>query len=135
MKDRGFVDTNLWIYLYSDADKGKDVRSLVDKHFEDLTISTQVLGEFFHATTRKGIKSKLEARKIILDLTNNFRVVEVLQPAVFKAMTISIKYNYSYWDCLILASAIESNCSVLYTEDMHHGQIVDDCIRIVNPFT
>lgn len=128
MKDRVFIDTNLWMYLYSDAEKGKSIKTLVDKHFENLIISTQVLGEFFYAMTRKGLKNKSEARKIVLNLTNNFLVVEVLQSSVFNAMAINMKYSYSYWDSLILASALESNCSSLYTEDMQNGQIIEECI-------
>ena len=48
---------------------------------------------------------------------------------------VSRKYSYSYWDSLIIASALESNCSILYTEDMQDGQIIEDRLRIMNPFS
>jgi predicted nucleic acid-binding protein len=49
-------------------------------------------------------------------------------------MDIMKKFNYSYWDCLILASALENNCTILYTEDMQDGQTVEGKLKILNPF-
>ena len=40
----------------------------------------------------------------------------------------------AYWDSIIVASALENRCSILYTEDMQHGQVVDQRLTIVNPF-
>jgi predicted nucleic acid-binding protein len=40
----------------------------------------------------------------------------------------------SNWDSLIVASALESQCSILYTEDLQHGQVIDQVLTIVNPF-
>ncbi|MBX6423467.1 PIN domain-containing protein [Thermosulfurimonas sp. F29] len=51
-----------------------------------------------------------------------------------KAMFVKEKYKYNYWDSLIIASALENDCSVLYTEDMQHGQIIEGRLKIVNPF-
>ncbi len=47
---------------------------------------------------------------------------------------IKKKYAYSYWDSLIIASALESNCSIIYTEDMQDGQILENRLKITNPF-
>ena len=44
------------------------------------------------------------------------------------------KYAYSYWDSLILASALENNCPIIYTEDMQSGQIIEDSLKIINPY-
>ncbi len=137
MSDKIFVDTNLWVYLYaddSDKEKTETISSLVDKYFENITISTQVLGEFFHVLTRKGLKEKEEARQMGLDISSSFNVVEVLQSTVIRAMDISIRNGYSYWDSLILAVALENNCSILYTEDMQDGQILENRLKITNPF-
>lgn len=137
MSDKIFIDTNLWVYLYaddSDKEKTDDIRSLVDNHFEDIIISTQVLGEFFHVLTRKGLKGKEEARQMVLDMAANFTSMEVLQTSVVKAMDISIRDGYSYWDSLILAVALDNYCSILYTEDMQDGQIIEERLKIENPF-
>ena len=42
-------------------------------------------------------------------------------------------HGFSYWDSLILAAALEAGCSTLYSEDMQHGQIVDESLTILNP--
>ena len=52
MSDKVFLDTNLWIYLYSDKVKGRKVKQLVDERFESIVVSTQVLGELFHVLTK-----------------------------------------------------------------------------------
>lgn len=134
MRDKIFVDTNLWVYLYSDKPKGNIVKEFFDKHFANVTISTQVLGELFSVLTKKDFKTKEEARDIISDLAMNFRVREINKSFVFKATEVSIKYKYSYWDSLIIASALEDDCSILYSEDLQHGQVIEDRLKIVNPF-
>jgi predicted nucleic acid-binding protein len=68
---------------------------------------------------------------MILYLVSNFSVAEILQPSVMKAIDLSILYGYSYWDSL----TIDNGCSILYTEDMQDGQVVDGKLKIVNPFT
>ena len=44
------------------------------------------------------------------------------------------RYHYSYYDSLILASAVESRCTIIYSEDMQHGQVIEKELKIVNPF-
>jgi len=44
------------------------------------------------------------------------------------------KYQYSFWDSLMLASALENGCSVIYSEDMQHEQIIGKKLKIINPF-
>jgi predicted nucleic acid-binding protein len=134
MKGKVFVDTNLWVYLYSDKPKADRVRSLLDKHFAELIISTQVLGELFNVLVKKGFKSKEKAQEIISDLVENFRVIEIDKSFVLKGIEISIEYGYSYWDSLIIASALENDCSTLFTEDMHHGQLIERKLKISDPF-
>lgn len=48
-------------------------------------------------------------------------------------MIISQRYNYSHWDCLIIAAALQSNCDILYSEDMQNRQIIGN-LKIINPF-
>lgn len=138
MNDRVFVDTNLWVYLYADdsnKEKTETIKSLVDKYFENIIISTQVLGEFFHVLVKKGLKEKEEARQMGFEISSNFNVVDVLSSSVIKAMNISILNGFAYWDSLIIASALESNCSALYTEDLQHGQVIEKKLKIINPFS
>jgi predicted nucleic acid-binding protein len=134
MKGRNvFVDSNIWIYLYSTGPKADLARKTIDKHFSTVILSTQVIGEVFHALTRKGIRTKDEARTIINDLVETFIVVDVTTPIASRAMNISIRYGFTYWDSLIVATALEHNCSNLYSEDLQNKQILDKRLTIVNP--
>lgn len=134
MKGKIFLDSNLWVYLYSDRDKGNIVRNIIEDYFIDIVLSAQVLGEFFNVLTRKIMRTKKEAREIISDLAMNFEVIEIDKSLVLEAMEISIRYKYSYWDSLIVAAALGTGCSMLYTEDLHDGQIINGRLKIVNPF-
>ena len=59
-------------------------------------------------------------------------------PIGFETYKVSSKlrldYKFSYWDSLIVSSAIESKCSILYSEDMQHNQIINERLKILNPF-
>jgi predicted nucleic acid-binding protein len=52
-----------------------------------------------------------------------------------KAVSIAKKFSFSYWDsCLMVASALKQECSILFTEDLHHGQRIESRLTIQNPF-
>jgi len=48
---------------------------------------------------------------------------------------IKLKYKYSIYDSLIIASALEADCSFLYSEDLQHNQLISKKLRIINPFS
>lgn len=85
MSDKVFLDTNLWIYLYSgDKVKGRKVKQLVDERFENIVVSTQVLGELFHVLTKKGLKNKKEAREIVSEIAGYFQVASISLLSAFR---------------------------------------------------
>ena len=133
MKDKVFVDTNLWIYHYSKEEKGKTIKNLMDEHFSSVIISTQILGELFHVLTKKELKKKEQAREIILDISKSFRIFKITPLTVNKAIDINLKHKYSYWDSLIIASALDSKCNILCSEDMQNNQLIEEKLRIINP--
>ena len=53
---------------------------------------------------------------------------------IIQAFDIVKQYKYSYWDSLIIASALENNCSILFSEDMQHNQLIANKLKIINPF-
>jgi predicted nucleic acid-binding protein len=97
-------------------------------------LSTQILGELFHVLTRKKIATRTEAVEILSDLMDTFPILDIDLPKVSKALEINARYGYTYWDSLILATALLGDCSVIYTEDMHHDQLINGQLRLVNPF-
>lgn len=92
------------------------------------------MSETYHVLTRKGITDKKTAQEIVNDLEASFQVVVIDTAIISQAISLNIRLNYSFWDSLIVASAIKSGCATLYSEDMSHGQFIDKAVHIVNPF-
>ena len=63
-----------------------------------------------------------------------FPVIKIGKNEVLRAIEVSIKYEFSYWDSLVIASALENGCEILYSEDMQHNQIIEDKLKIKNPY-
>jgi predicted nucleic acid-binding protein len=51
------------------------------------------------------------------------------------AFNLRQKQSISFWDSLIVASALANNCFILYTEDLQHNQLIENNLRIINPFS
>lgn len=137
MSAKVLLDTNLWVYFYTKdpPEKTTIVRDLITENWQSLILSTQVLGELYNVLTRKRLFTKTEATSIIKMLVNTFQIYEIDSLKVLKAMEISDRYGYTYWDSLIIATALMSDCAILYSEDMQHNQQLEGKIRILNPFT
>jgi predicted nucleic acid-binding protein len=131
-----FVDTNILVYTVDTNDKikQKQARKIVKSTVENNSpvISTQVLQEFYSATT-----SKLKLDKIIAkNIMHNFHHMETVQidlELIEQGIDISILSQISFWDGLIIAAAEQANCSVIYSEDLNSGQTIRG-INIENPF-
>lgn len=128
-----FVDTNLWIYLHSNDAMQEIVEKLVTANFSQIVISVQIVGEIYHTLTRKNIKSAADVKSIIKNITDSFPPASITKSTSAKAIEISIKLKFTYWDSLIIASALENDCKYLYSEDLNHGQIIDKSLTIINP--
>ncbi|MBI2966615.1 MAG: PIN domain-containing protein [Bacteroidetes bacterium] len=134
MKDRAFFDTNILVYLYSDDEpvKRKIASELLTKGESIITI--QVLKEFTN-TLRK--KYSVEWQKISAAI-DEILLFFILYPTeisdIKAAISVAEKYRYSFYDSLIIASALESNCKILYSEDLQHNQIIKNKLKIINPF-
>lgn len=134
MSDSVFFDTNIVISLYSEDEPEKQLRSqaLFDSH--DGMISMQVLNEFSN-TLRRKFKFDYDAiDSAIKELSASFTIVPQNMGTIFSAFSIGKRYGYSYYDSLIIATARENGCTVLYSEDLQHGQVIEDTLKITNPF-
>jgi len=133
MSGRVLLDTNLWVYLYAQNDpKALHVRQLVDEHFSDIVLSTQILGELYHVLTRKAFCAPEQASVIVTEMCTTFPVLPVAAEHVLRALEIVHDYGYSYWDSLLLATASLNDCLNVYSEDMQHNQMIGT-LRIINP--
>jgi len=136
MSDKVLIDTNVWIYLYASNLQAKYEKSqqLIHENFANIILSTQVLGELYHVMTRKGLQSAEAAKEIIVEMMATFPVSEIDIPNVMEAISIHQEYGYSYWDSLVIATALINDCCSLYSEDMQNNQLIEGKLRIINPF-
>ncbi len=137
MKDKCFLDSNILIYSIDGKDPAK--REHVQKFLDEIdtihvpVISTQTIGEFFNVTTRK-LRIPKENSMILCNLLKEkYPIYEISVENVYHALKISRQTQFSYWDSLILAVAIDTGCTVVYSEDLSAGQIIEG-VKIINPF-
>ena len=134
MPDRTFIDTNILIYFISNEKKKKLRAKEIIFSTQEVYISAQVVSEFISVCLSKKLLSIAEITPLIDNFLSALRFSSVEESTIKKALQIKQDYNFSYWDSLVIASAIENNCSILYTEDMQDGQIICDSVTIINPF-
>ena len=137
MSEKLFFDTNILFYSFdsSEANKQSIAQELLAHSISNDQgwISVQVLGEFFHATViRQKLMSAQDAEKAVLSLSA-LNVMDIDGPLVRSAISLHRKFETSYWDSLILASAKRCRASKLISEDFNHDQDYDG-VMVVNPF-
>jgi predicted nucleic acid-binding protein len=136
--DRYFVDTNVLVYAHdvTAGDKHDRACSLVGELWETRQgcLSVQVLQEFFVTTTRK-IPKRLEAPAAaqIIDGLAHWHVHAPAASDVLAAIDIHQRTGASFWDAMILRSAKELGCQILYSEDLNLGQDYAG-VKVRNPF-
>ncbi len=135
MMSRVFLDTNILVYSIDGhtPDKRDRARRLLRNLQDEAagTVSTQVLQEFYVVATRKLGVEPAAARDLVV-LLSNFNVVIITPQIIQRAIDHSITHQLSFWDALIVTTAQEAGCNVLWTEDLQDGQAIED-LRIVNP--
>ncbi len=130
---RSFLDSNVVLYYYTSDEIPKARLAGEARLRSDAVISTQVLSECCNVLSKKRKSSWIEIENVISELIDLFSIQTIGTTTVQKAMELSARYQYSYYDSLILASAIEARCEILYSEDFQHNQLIEG-VRIVNPF-
>ena len=135
MNDRIFLDTNMIIYMYSEDEIKKRDTVFALVNYNNCFVSTQILSEASNVWFKKYDWNKMQITKYLNGIESVCDEILIIQrKTIDKALELKERYSYSYYDCLILASAFEANCSIILTEDMSHNQIIDGKLQIVNPF-
>ena len=136
-----FVDTNVWLYRLFDDQR---IEATERQRKRDITIpiidaagviiSTQVVNEISVNLLKKAAFNEGQITTAIETLYNRCTVVEFNLAILKSASDLRSRYNFSYWDSLIIASALSAGASIVYSEDMQDGLVVADRLEIVNPF-
>jgi len=99
-----------------------------------VAVSSQVINEFVAVTIRKKIYPREDALRFAVEFIDLFTVIPVDEKVIRSSFALMLKHGYSSWDSLIVAAALQSRVKILYSEDLHHGQVIDDRLTIINPF-
>ena len=131
-----FVDANILIYANDGGAGAKHVKAveLLERLFAEGAgaLSIQVLAEFYSVATRKLSRTSAEAEAVIRDL-GGWTIHRPAHADLLKAAQLHRRYKLAWWDALILTSAIELGCAVLWTEDFSDGQRFGG-VTVRNPF-
>lgn len=134
-RGRAFFDTNILVYAFDTEEPEKQaIAQRLVAETPLIVLSAQVLGEFYWTATRK-LPQPLprdQARSVV-EWFSYMTVVAINDDLVRSAIALSDLASIAYWDALIVKAASSSGCSLLLTEDLNHGQVIDG-VRIENPF-
>jgi len=127
-----FFDTSVLLYLLSaDAAKADRVETLLSARG---VVSVQVLNEFAVVALRK-LKMPLNEVREILD---TIRAVCDVEPIAIethdRGLEVFERYRFSLYDSMLIAAALIAGAETIYSEDLQHGQVIDNQLRVTNPF-
>jgi predicted nucleic acid-binding protein len=127
-----FFDTSVLLYLLSaETEKADRTEELLGRSG---AISVQVLNEFTVVAIRKLGLSFAEVREVL----GTIRTVCVTHPLTVehhdRASEIAERYGFSFYDSVIVASALLAECNILYSEDLQHQQVIEKRLTVINPF-
>ena len=139
MNGRYFLDTNVFVYTFDSTQPQKRTRAkdIVAGALRDTrgVISFQVLQEFVNVATRR-FKRPLTPRdcstyidRVLAPLCEIFPTIDTYK----EALEIHERWQFSYYDSLIVTAALSAGCERLYSEDLQHGQKIKDLV-IEDPF-
>lgn len=129
---KSFADTNIILYsIGQDSEKRNISREIIKSR---PVISTQVVNESINVCLRKLGFEREKAYEFAESIMSYTEVVPVDEAIVRRSANIAIRYKLSNWDALIIAAALQSGCEILYTEDLQHEMIINNSLKIINPF-
>lgn len=137
MFDRTFLDTNVLVYAFDNANPAKQecARQILSSPPGPLAVSAQVIGEFYVVVTRKLAEPlDLVSAETAVTHLRRLPVVPVDADLADAAAVTSREHQLSYWDALIVEAAIAAGCHRLFTEDLDDGARFRT-LSVENPFT
>jgi predicted nucleic acid-binding protein len=134
MSDKPTLDTNILIYAFGKQDDARKQLAI-----EIITkcniISLQVVNETIYVLQRKFKFANHELNKVLEFMKQNFVISDLNINTLDQTLKITETYGFSFWDSMMVAAALNNHCSILYSEDLHHNQVIEGRLQIVNPFS
>lgn len=134
-----FIDSNVFVYLFDEHDRRKRqiAQSLIHASLANgsAQISFQVIQETLNVITRKlAVPVTHEhARQFLDQMLLPLWKINPSRALYQRGLDIQARYQFSFFDSLVVSAALEVGCKTLYSEDLQHGQQIDG-LTIENPF-
>ena len=124
------------IYSYSEDEPEKQeiANDILEEYSNQIIISNQVINELSNTLFRKFKLDADEVREAVLELNDNFPIVNFNLQTQLKGIELKGKYKLQFYDSMILATALENGCNIVYSEDMQHNQVIENRLTIINSF-
>lgn len=126
------IDTNIAVYAFSKDDRRTKAMALLES---GPRISIQLLNEFTSVSLRKR-KAPWNEIEESLDIIDRLAVSvrDLAFDVHLQARVLAQRYQFAFYDSLVLAAALLDQCETLFSEDMQHGMVIDGTLTITNPF-
>lgn len=134
---RAFVDSNVWLYNFisaQDVQKSQKSKNLIKENKFNICLSTQVINEVCFNLIKKENFAEIQIKQIIDRFYFDYKIAELDEKILLLASDLRARYPFSFWDGLIVASALSADTKVLYSEDMLNNLAVENKLKIINPF-
>ena len=130
-----FIDSNVWLYAFiksQDQDKTAIAKATIQSN--EIAVSTQIISEVCVNLIKKARFDEASIRNLIESFYRKYRVTTISHAVLLKASQLRERYRFAYWDSLIVACALAEGATIVYSEDMHSGLIVENRLQLINPF-
>jgi predicted nucleic acid-binding protein len=127
------LDSNIIIYNHSLTCEDRMLIA-IDFFNKNPIVSSQVISEYLNVMRKKFKVEKNELIKLCSLWLEKCTVQPVILSTVRLAQDLISKYDFQLFDGIVVAAALEANCDILYSEDMQDGQVIENTLKIINPF-
>ena len=130
-----FIDTNIWLYAFIERDdpsKSSIARALIQE--TESIVSMQVINEVCVNLLKRANFTEEQISQLVESFYDKYEVVEWSKLDLLTASQLRHRYSLSFWDSMIVASALRAGVSILYSEDMQHGLSIEGKLEVLNPF-
>lgn len=129
-----FIDTNIWLYAFiesQDKDKSALAKQVIQQN--NIVISTQVINEICVNLIKKAKFDEASLQSLIESFYSECAVAIISREVLLKASVLRQRYQFSFWDSLIVSCALSEGAVILYSEDLDTSLVVENQLRIINP--
>ena len=134
MKDKIFIDTNILLYAYSTEKNKQEIAQNIINTNNNIYISKQVINETINILIKKFKLNIKDIINVVKELEKEFIILDFDIQTQLNALKLKQNYNLQFYDALIVSTALENSCTILYSEDMQDKLVIEKKLKNINPF-